>query len=114
MELYNKTDIEILKSLGLKIKEIRLEQNITQQRLANLAGVSLRRVGDVESGENHSVLLLVQILRALNHLELLSNFFTERQISPIKYAREQAAMGFKKRARAAIDRLFLDDEDEQW
>ncbi|MFI3306507.1 MAG: helix-turn-helix domain-containing protein [Rikenellaceae bacterium] len=110
MELYSKTDLDVLSLLGQKVKEIRLEQNITQSKLAELSGVSLRRVGDVESGENHSVLILIQILRALRSLELLSNFFTEKQISPIEYAKLQGSIKKKQRARS----VTIKEEDEQW
>ncbi len=110
MELYSKTNLDVLSSLGQKVKEIRLEQNITQSKLAELSGVSLRRVGDVESGENHSVLILIQILRALRNLELLSNFFTKKQISPIEYAKLQGSIKNKQRARS----VTIKEEDEQW
>ncbi len=110
MELYSKTDLDVLLSLGQKVKEIRLEQNITQSKLAKLSGVSLRRVGDVESGENHSVLILIQILRALRSLELLAQFFAEKQISPIEYAKLQSSMKKKQRARSVTTK----EEDEQW
>ena len=41
----------LLVNLGLKIKEIRNQKNITQQELSDLIGVKRQYISQIESGE---------------------------------------------------------------
>lgn len=114
MQTYRKTNIEILKLLGEKIKEIRVTKNISQSKLSELSGVSVRRIGDIESGENHSALILIQLLRSLNSINLLEPFFAEISISPIEYAKFKSKTKQRHRAsRVTKDNNPL-NEDELW
>ena len=87
MNTYIKSDNVILHDIGKKIKEVRLEQNITQQQLSELSGVSKRSIGNIENGLNHSVMAMIAILRALSILDYLDRFFEEKKISPLEFAK---------------------------
>lgn len=83
IDIYTYTDNAILKQIGQKIKEARLEQNISQRQLAKDSGMSNFSISQIESGHNTSILSLVMVLRALNKLNILDNLFTEAPISPV-------------------------------
>jgi transcriptional regulator with XRE-family HTH domain len=57
----------VLLALGGAIKRIRLERNISQERLALLAEVDRSYVGRVERGDNNvAILTLVRLANALD------------------------------------------------
>ena len=58
---------KVLENLGKSLKKIRLEQNMTQEALAEKVNIHPTYVGKLESGKNNvSVKLLFKIARALN------------------------------------------------
>src|SRR5574344_1019030 len=98
MDRYLLSDASIVERLGSQIKQMRLEQNITQKQLQELSGVSTFSISSVENGGNTSLLTLVQLLRALKRLDMLDAFFVEKQISPIEYAKLQGQQKSRKHA----------------
>lgn len=90
-------DSEILKQMGLKIKEWRLEANISQKQLAEESGLSLFNVQRMEYGKNMMIGNLVRLLRTLNRLDFFASFFEPKQISPIEYEK-MAKIPERKRA----------------
>jgi DNA-binding XRE family transcriptional regulator len=91
------TDQALLITIGNFVKEMRINQNKTQQNLADTCGINRSTYIQIESGKGSSMLHFVQVLRALNLLELLKNFEAQTQISPIALAKIQQ----KKRQRAS-------------
>jgi len=91
------SDDATLKELGRRIAQYRLNRNLTQDALANEAGVSKRTVLRVEHGDSTQASNLFRILRALNLLGNLEALIPEPAISPI----QQAKMHGKKRKRAS-------------
>lgn len=115
MERYELTDIQVLQHVGLQLKQMRLEQNITQKELQQLSGVSAFSISSVENGKNTSVLTLIQLLRALRRFDVLDPFFREPQISPIAYAKLMASQPEKKRvvkSKKASKKQF--NPEEEW
>ncbi len=92
------SDPEILKGIGLKIKEWRLLSNLTQREVAIRAGISLITLQKSEKGEGVQLLSLIYILRALNRLDILSPFFEERHFSPIELLQLEEGRKIRKRA----------------
>ena len=60
------TDTEYLQIIGNRIKDKRLEHNITQQELADFCGKSQRTISLLEGGKGIHLLSLVRILRKLD------------------------------------------------
>ena len=89
---------DILFDLGEKLKQHRLNQNLSSGELAKKSGVSVRTVTGFERGEkNISLLNLIEILRVLKLLNNLSELLPELPIiSPL----ELIEIEKKKRKRA--------------
>jgi transcriptional regulator with XRE-family HTH domain len=57
----------ILEKFGAQIKKIRVERGLTQERLAELSGLSRQYIGDVERGTRNIALInITKIAAALN------------------------------------------------
>lgn len=57
---------DIKKSLGLRIRHLRMAKGLTQEQLAHLSGISRQYIGDVERGErNIAIVNIEKIARAL-------------------------------------------------
>jgi transcriptional regulator with XRE-family HTH domain len=68
---------EILRLFGEHLRELRVARNLTQERLAELAGVDRNYIGQIERGERNVALVnIVRIARALGvpPRELLAPF----------------------------------------
>jgi transcriptional regulator with XRE-family HTH domain len=66
MSNYSKEDIEYLRSVGARIRALRKEQNISQEKFATLAKIDRAYIGAIERGErNISRLNLRKITEAL-------------------------------------------------
>jgi transcriptional regulator with XRE-family HTH domain len=92
-----KSDAAILKIIGEFIRHHRLNQNKTQSKLAEEAGINRTTLVEFEKGKRSNTLTLIQLLRALDKLYVLENFEIKEQISPLKLAKLEK----KKRKRAS-------------
>ena len=95
------TDSAILKRIGEQIKAWRLEMNLSQAHLANKTKLSLTTICQVENGKGTSMLNMVRILRILDRLDALSQFFQEKEISPLEYQKLESGIKIRKRASKA-------------
>lgn len=86
----------IIATLGEYLKHQRLSKNKTQAQIAEEAGINRWTLSQIENGEAISLISLIQILRALDSLNVLDKFKIEKQISPIELAKLEQ----KKRKRA--------------
>ena len=89
----NKT---ILEELGHRIKDVRIGRSITQQDLAQNAGVSFSTVVRVENGEGVNMENYMKVLRILGLLPNLDLLIPEQQPTP-----EELFKGRPKRLRAS-------------
>lgn len=115
MSIYGQSDRELLRSLGQRLRRARLRRNLSQEQLAERAGVNRTTVSEFERGASTSTLTLVQVLRALEMLEELDGFLPEPGPSPLDLARRQG----RQRQRATGRRGAGDDdpdprEDPSW
>ncbi len=78
------TDTVVLTELGARLAQTRLERNISQQQLANEAGVSKSTVERLESGREVRLTSFVRVLRALGLLERLDAMIPEPLPSPVE------------------------------
>jgi transcriptional regulator with XRE-family HTH domain len=87
MDYYSMSDRAILGEIGRRLRRRRLNRNMTQQSLAEVAGLSRTTVSDLERGGPAGLLTLVQVMRALGGLEELDSFLPEPGLSPLQLAR---------------------------
>jgi len=112
MDLYVQTNDAILRQIGSKLKELRIEKNMKQAELADASGVSVFTISSVENGKATSLLTIVQLLRALEHLDYLNSFFQEETISPIAYAK--LMKNNKKKIRVKSSNTETKEDDSEW
>lgn len=64
---YTDAERKFLKQIGIKIKELRIEANLSQEKLAFAAELDRTYIGSVERGErNISLINTKKIAKALN------------------------------------------------
>ena len=112
MELYTLTNDAIMRQIGSKIKELRIEKSVKQAELADASGVSVFTISSVENGKSTSLLTIVQLLRALEHLDYPNSFFQEETISPIAYAK--LMKNNKKKIRVKSSSTDIKKGDSEW
>lgn len=111
MDLGMKSPAAIAETLGQRLKQARLNRDLTQQEVAERAGLSRKAVLNAEKGKAQ-LEVLIAILQALELIAQLDNFLPPQPPSPIQLAKLQG----KQRQRASGQRGQGDgdkDEDEQ-
>lgn len=83
---------QILAELARRLRTERLNQNMTQQNLADRAGVSVDTVRSVESAGNATLAVLIKVLRGLGLDERLQLLVPSVEVSPIELARRDGQM----------------------
>lgn len=84
---YSTSDKSLLETIGQFLQMSRLKQNKTQKQVAEAAGVSRSTVSLLEKGAGGTLLSLLQVLRVLEQLPVLSNFLVEEKVSPLLLAK---------------------------
>ena len=92
-----KSDLNIEKSIGAYIKEMRIRQGKTQGEVSKAADISRSTLSLLENGESGSLSNLIKVLRVIDQLHVLSIFEIKKQVSPLSLAKEDQ----KKRYRAS-------------
>lgn len=106
MRIANLSDKSILEELTRRIRQRRLNLNLTQEQVASQSGLHQQTIKNFESGKNVSLLTLIQILRVFGNLESLNQFLPDPGISPIQLLKLKG----KERERAS--RANLDTENQ--
>lgn len=104
-------DEEILKKIGAKLKEIRLEANIKQKELSEKSGLSMFSISQMETGHNTSLLSLIQVLKALDRIDMLEPFMREREVDPELLAQFMQSQ-MPTRQRVTTPRNYFENEEE--
>ncbi len=104
------SDTAILKEVGEFIKSKRIEQNLTQDAVAERAAISRSTLSLLERGDNISLSNLLKVLRVLDALYVLEQFKEVEQISPIQLAKEDE----RKRRRASRHNKDNDQNTLGW
>jgi transcriptional regulator with XRE-family HTH domain len=102
-EWFATSDQELLNMIGKFVQATRLQQNKTQQQVAEAAGINRSTVGQIEKGNGGTLLSLLQILRVLEQLPVLRTFEAERKISPLQIARIEQQKRQRARNKNAND-----------
>jgi transcriptional regulator with XRE-family HTH domain len=93
------SDQALASHIGTFVKHHRLEQNKTQDSLAYEAGISRSTLSLLERGETVTLTTLIQVLRALNQLQVMEAFSVQNNISPLLLAKMERKV--KNRARSS-------------
>ncbi len=104
------TDEAILAELGARLAQRRLELELTQEMLAEQAGVSKRTVERIEAGATSQMSTLVRILRALGLADRLETLVPEAGPRPMDLVRLKG----KARKRASGKRKSADEGPWHW
>ena len=75
------TSAEILHALGVRLREQRLAQSLTQRELAQMAGLSLGALRKLESSGQCSLETLIRVAQALGLQEALDDLFVLKRQS---------------------------------
>jgi len=99
------SDEAILGELGDRLRQARLNANVTQQELADRAGVSLGALRGAEAGSGTSMTTFVRIMRALGLLDRIEMMLPVPEMSPLQLL----AMKGTTRSRASGSRMTRND-----
>jgi transcriptional regulator with XRE-family HTH domain len=99
-----------LQLLGAQIKQMRLNKNLTQADLGEMAGLSRSAVSEMENKGLGTMSSFIHILRVLGKFEILNHFITEATVSPRQIARLRG----KIRKRASSYKPDKKRNDVQW
>ena len=102
------TSYTLQAELGFRLAKIRLTRNITQTELAKEAGVGVRTVRRLESGESTTLDSFLRIVTALELADDVLNSIPSQNIRPIE--RVDSRQAVRKRARSRKVR----DSEEPW
>jgi transcriptional regulator with XRE-family HTH domain len=94
------SDQQVVAKLGAELRRMRLERNQSQAEVATRAGLDRTTVVKLEAGRAATLLTVVQVLRAMDRLELLDAFHQEPQPTPYMLVEAQEKYLKKQRKRA--------------
>ena len=101
--------VAIAEELGQRLKQARLNTDMTQAEVAEFAGVSRKVVLNAEKGKVQ-LEALVAIMIALNLTGQLDMFLPDQEISPVQLAKLQG----KNRKRASGSRKEKARDPSRW
>ncbi|MGJ8663697.1 MAG: helix-turn-helix transcriptional regulator [Marinicella sp.] len=105
MNFETMTNQAVAAELGRRIEQLRLENNLTQQAVADEIGISRISYGRLEAGEA-KLINVIATLRVLGQLLLLEQSLPDRMFSPMELLKLQG----KQRKRASGKRLENTEE----
>ena len=109
MSIEGKAPSAIARELGERLKQARLNADMTQIEVANQAGVSRKAVLNAEKGKAQ-LEVFVAILSVLGLASQLENFLPVQEISPIQLSKLRG----RKRQRASGLRLSGEQANPEW
>ena len=104
------TSEQIEGAICKRLKNIRLTRNITQARLAEEAGVSLRTIRRLEKGLGVSLDTFIRVLIALDIQHNLEGLLPDPTIRPF----ERVSLKGSERMRASTRQSIREDEPWTW
>lgn len=99
IDIYASSDNRLIELIGAKVRTLRLNRNMSQASVATDSGVTVSVVQRLENGAGCTLMNLIKILRGIDGLNLMNDFFKEEPISPRMLA--QLANTHKTRKRAS-------------
>ena len=97
------TEQEILGEIGSRLKQIRLQHNLTQKEMSGEVGLSVSTISLIEQGNSSTVESLIRILMRLNRIKDLESVFRVGENLELKLKFEKAKLkSERKRASRKI------------
>ena len=94
--IYVKTDEDILRELGKRLKQRRINNNFTQQEFADAIGISKDQLSKIERTGKTTLATLVAVSRKFNLLQQLLAIYETTDLTPMqKYEIEQKTAKLK-------------------
>jgi len=114
MDIYAMTDNALMQQIGKKLKERRIINGMKQTDLASASGVSVFTISAVENGKAPSMMVIIQLLRALGNLDYLDSFFEERVPSPVAYAKLMEKNKLRQRVKNSTYPQVFQVAESEW
>jgi len=95
---HSMSDHALNKTIGAFVRHHRINQQKSQDQVAQAAGISRSTLSLLERGESVMVSTLLQVLRVLDQLHVMDVFEVKEEISPLAYAKLKKQQ--KQRVRA--------------
>ncbi len=105
------SDEAVLHELGARLGQLRLDRNLSQQQLADEAGISRHTLMRLEAGHSVTLSALVRVLRALDLLQGLETLVPQPLPSPLQQLEHQS--GRRQRA-SGSRRKRTDPQRDDW
>jgi transcriptional regulator with XRE-family HTH domain len=96
------SDDAVMKELGRRLAQLRIDSNYTQEYLAQRAGIGKRTLERLEKGMQVQTSSLVRVLRSLGQLEVLEGLLPSTDIRPMDMLRLKK----NRRQRARTSSLY--------
>ncbi|MFT0211052.1 helix-turn-helix transcriptional regulator [Pseudomonas sp. F1_0610] len=103
------TATALAEEIGERLKQARLNRDLTQSQVATLAGIARKTVLNAEKGKVQ-LEILIAILMALDLTGQLDLFLPKQEISPLQLAKLQG----KRRQRASGQNSTSKEETPEW
>ena len=105
----NMTASALAEEIGSRLKQARLNQDLTQSEVADIAGVARKTVLNAEKGKVQLNVML-SIMMALDLTDQIDLFLPKQEISPLQLAKLQG----KKRQRASGKHNAKNEDLPEW
>lgn len=109
MAIEEQSDGVIVAELGGRLQAERLNRNLSQQELANQAGIGRVTLSRIERGGDFSMTTLVKLLRVFDELGAIDDILPGTPVSPVAVLHGQT----KKRQRSSKPRS-TEPKDATW
>ena len=114
MNIVGMSDLAVLAEIGARVRRRRLDRNLTQQEVADQAGLTRVTVVALERGSPVGMMTLIRILRVLGALEDLESFLPDTGPSPLQLAKLQGRQRQRASGQKSDPESDPDREDPQW
>jgi len=102
MDWNSLSNTAIVSEIGKRLKEYRLKKKLSQQDLAERAGISLFTIAQIEKGKPVSIGMLLPVMRVLRLLDNLELLLPEIGPSPIEMMKLKGRMPQRIRLKKAL------------
>ena len=108
---YAMSDYSISHEIGIALRNLRLQQDLTQKQLGENAGLSRSAISEMENGKTAtSLLTIIQVLRALQKLNLLDDLQNSIHLQITREAKSNRTI----RSRATSTQYKKSKEETEW